>query len=303
MDTVPRIQIYGLGHLSTIHKVDIVRSVTSQCQTLYPWVRYIYRQVVLDILIFIMVRTCQIRTGYCRVVTTFDSRTRLSCRPPCRLVRAGTTCCREDVTSTLCRILGIFQTSGCPQLEVYILAGLDIQVGTQAVLVITVCRISIQTIFAISSKIHIILHFFSTTGNPHVCTIQRRCTFYNFMEPIRINVFPWIGMSAVTLQLFFRERTREHFIQHRAILIRVRHLRNTGRLRETSTCVERDNRFTLFTAFGRNQDNTISSTRSVDSCRGIFQHGDGFNFCRIQTVHTTITVRNTINYNQRIIAT
>ena len=85
-----------------------------------------------------MVETCKIRTGYCRIITTLDSRPRFTCRPPGRLIRTGTPCATEDITGSFCRIFGIFQTGRCSNLEIYILTGLDIQIRTQTILVVAV---------------------------------------------------------------------------------------------------------------------------------------------------------------------
>ncbi len=62
----------------------------------------------------------------------------------------------------------------------------------------------------------------------------------------------------------------------------------------------RDSRLTRLPLFGRYQDYTICTTRTIDSCsRTIFQYGNGLDIrlCQI----TQISSRHTINHNQRTV--
>ena len=108
--SIPGIQINRFFHFSTILEMDIIRSVTTQRQTFDPGHFYIYGKVVLDILVFVMVETCKVCTRHSRVVTTFDSRPRFTCWPPCRLIWTGTTCITKNIARLFSRIFGIFQT-------------------------------------------------------------------------------------------------------------------------------------------------------------------------------------------------
>ena len=62
-------------------------------------------------------------------------------------------------------------------------------------------------------------------------------------------------------------------------------------------------------SFGRNDDNTIGTSRTIDSsCRSIFQHIEAFNVLRIdhreriwQSLYAIVVHCNTVNHNQRIV--
>ena len=76
-----------------------------------------------------------------------------------------------------------------------------------------------------------------------------------------------------------------------------------------TTGIRHLNRLVGMSSFGRNDDNTIGTSRTIDSsCRSIFQHIEAFNVLRVdhreriwQSLYTVVVHCNTVNHNQRIV--
>ena len=283
--------------------MQVVRSITAQGQAFHPRYLNLSRDVVLHVVVLLLVEAGSIGTGYGRVITTLDSGTCFASRPECRRRRETTTGTIEDIACTLGRILGIFETTGRTERKLHILARLDVDIRTDAILVVAVGGILIDTIFTVSSQVDEIFHLLRTTADTQIHAVQRGSWFQNRIKPIGIRMSPRICTIAEELQILFCIGTRVDFVNHLGILGSVRHLRDTGSLRETGAGVEGYGRLTFLTTFCRNQDNTVGSTRTVDGGGSVLQHRHRFDFIRIQTVHTTITVGHTIDYNQRVLTT
>ena len=193
--------------------------------------------------------------------------------------------CRTEQVVTIVRLFAVVEASAQTQFHVQSLSHFHAQVGTDVVtLVIPVARTDDTALVHISDR-NVIFHFLRTACQAQVVWSLGSGATHRLTPPVRtcrtvpvgFQLFLWIsGSSAPRVGIVNR------FIVKRSVLISIHHLRIAGHFLKTYIAVI----FYLYLLFrpflGSNQQNTVWTFKTVNSCGGIFQDRDGFDIIRVE---------------------
>ena len=216
--------------------------------------------VIHDIVILLAVVSCGIRGCCGRVIAAFDVWPELPGRPVSRESRLAAAKGREDGTCRLGRVLSVFVTSGHAISQADVVVELEIQVGPDAELVVTVCGMLVDAILSVGRKVEVIFHLLGTTVDPDIGTVHRRHVLYDFFVPVRVWIPPRIGAILEFGELLVGVCPCSYFVQHGGIFKGIAHHRQLSRLRKSVASVESYERSPFFPSFRGDEDDSVGCT-------------------------------------------
>ena len=130
----------------------------------------------------------------------------------------------------------------------------------------------IDTVFAIGSKVDIILHLVRASADAHITSVDRRNGLDHRLVPVGIRESPRVASVLKFAQFVVGIRASRNFVQHRSIFECVTHLGELRRGGVAVASVECHDRFSFFASFGRDQDDSVGRPRTVNRSCGVFQY-------------------------------
>ena len=277
--------------LSHIH-ITVISTGSLDLQSLHERYVILYRSGCLKCLVIGLTIPYDIRVGHGYRIIVQKYFGRIIRIVVGKRAFSGPSCTRsfKDIKESkswcfLCIVTSANQHFGCQ-----VFTQFSTQVTSECILFIIETIVLHNTIIGQIAQTKEKVHVFAPTGHREIVLLLKSAAFHSFVIPIGAFVS---GCSLFPFhQLFFRKDRFATCIDTCLILNihKLSGIHHFGYIRrflptEHTTIVETWLSFLSF--FSCHKNNTVCSIQTINGCRGIFQDGDTFNICRIQSLKFT----------------